>query len=75
MPFARMVPRYLAAFAVAVLVIAGAQFLKGHSANDALIQGLIWGFISSTIYILAYHFNTRKTASCPVDLDTHDSKQ
>ena len=70
MSIARLLLRYFAAFVIATLAISGVQVLKGHPLRYAAIQGLLWGGISSTLYIVAYYINTRKMAACPVDNDT-----
>ena len=70
-----LVPRFLAAFLLATLGISGIQFLKGHAAHDSLSHGLVWGAISSFIYILAYYANTRRSSTCPVEFDSNQPKE
>lgn len=70
MPFVRLIPRYFAAFVISTIVIAGAQILKGHATTYSVTQGVIWGGISSTIYILAYYFNIRNKPTCAINIDS-----
>ena len=67
--YASLVRRYMAAFVISFLAISGVQMLKGHPVGYSATQGLIWGAISSTLYILAYYVHTRRTAACPVRND------
>ena len=70
-----LVPRFLAAFLLATLGISGIQFLKGHAARYAISQGLVWGAISSFIYMLAYYFNNRRSGTCPVESAANQPKE
>ena len=53
-------------FAIAFVVIAGAQALKGHTIAYAVTQGLIWGALSSMVYVLAAIYRWRKAIRCAV---------
>lgn len=55
---------FLAVFAGAFAVIAGAQFLKGHTLNYSVTQGLLWGAISSAIFVAAHYYRRRKGRRC-----------
>ena len=56
MPLSFYLRRFLLAFAVSSVVIAVAQYLKGHPVELAVPDGLLWGAISSVVYtsVLAY---------------------
>jgi hypothetical protein len=56
MSIAFYVRRFLLAFVIAAIVICLAQYLKGHTLEFSLREGLIWGVISSAVYtgVLAY---------------------
>lgn len=59
--------RFLAAFAIATVVIGLAQYLKGHSVDYALREALVWGVISSLVYtsVLAYKLRHLRAAQRP----------
>ena len=59
------VRRYLAAFAIAAVVIGVAQYLKGHAVDYAIREGLTWGAISSLVYtsVLAYKLRHLRAAA------------
>ena len=59
------VRRYLAAFVIATVVIGVAQYLKGHSFDYAIREGLTWGAISSLVYtsVLAYKLRHLRAAA------------
>ncbi|HEX5236302.1 MAG TPA: hypothetical protein VFW25_13330 [Silvibacterium sp.] len=61
--------RFLFVFAGAAPIIAGAQFLKGHTVRYSIGQGLIWGAITAAVYVAALLYQRRKgrqCATCPV---------
>ena len=62
--------RFLQVLALTVAVIAGAQRLKGHDAMDALAQGLLWGAISTTVFIAARLRASRRRQHCALCRDT-----
>ena len=60
---------YAISFAVAFVVIAGVQALKGHTARYALTQGLVWAALSATVFVLAAIRRWRKGQYCAVCAD------
>lgn len=58
--------RFSLVFAAAVVIIAGAQFAKGHTLRYAVTQGLLWGAISSAIYLGALFYRIRKSRQCAI---------
>ena len=64
MDFARWARLYATMFAIAFVVIAAAQALKGHATAYALTQGLVWGALSSLVYVLAAVYRWRKAIRC-----------
>lgn len=66
---ARWLRLYARMFAIAFVVIAGAQALKGHDTAYALTQGLIWGALSSLVYVLAAIYRWRKAIRCAACTD------
>ena len=69
MNFARWARLYATMFVIAFVVIAGAQALKGHAIAYALTQGLIWGALSSLVYVLAAVYRWRKAIRCAACAD------
>jgi hypothetical protein len=61
--------RYLTVFAVAVGMIAGAQLLRGHTVGYSAMHGLIWGAISSTIFIATRMYYARRGLACAMCQD------
>ena len=63
--------RYLLVFVVSSIIIAIAQFLKGHPWELAAPDGLLWGAISSAVYtsVLAYKLRNSACYTKPVDSD------
>lgn len=58
--------RFSAAFVVAFIVIASAQWLKGHTTTYSTTQGIVWGLISAAIFATASAMRARrKCAVCP----------
>ncbi|MCW5966842.1 MAG: hypothetical protein KIT83_22575 [Bryobacterales bacterium] len=60
------VPRLAAVFAIAFLIIAASQLLKGHSVEDAITHGLLWAAITSTIFNAGRFWNLSRCQRCAV---------
>lgn len=56
--------RFLVAFIGAFVVIAGAQYVKSHSAIFALTQGVLWAPITAAVYISVLVYKFRKNPVC-----------
>ncbi|MGN6512024.1 MAG: hypothetical protein ACTHKZ_00390 [Lysobacteraceae bacterium] len=69
MNFARWVRLYATMFAIAFVVIAVAQALKGHTLAYAATQGLVWGALSALVYVLAAIYRWRKALRCEACAD------
>ena len=61
--------RFLIAFAIAAVVISVAQWLKGHDSGYAIREGLLWGVITSVVYIGVLAYKLRK---CPIPSEGPD---
>ena len=66
--------RFAIVFAVAFVVISGAQLLRGRAAGFALLHGLVWSAISTAVFIAAQAHRERKRQRCAV-CDAIDGKQ
>ncbi|MEO6003779.1 MAG: hypothetical protein ABIS43_11540 [Opitutus sp.] len=56
--------RTLLALALSFALIAGAQYLKTKDLNHAMIQGAIWGVISTATYLIVLWRKLRKHPAC-----------
>lgn len=66
--------RFGVVFLGAFAVIALAQWLKGHPAGYALRQGAIWGFISSSVFVAARVYHSRRGQHCELCRDTPEMR-
>ena len=57
--------RYLTAFVVAAFVIAVAQLMKGNVFEYSITQGLVWGIVSSLVYISVLAYRLRHIRDAP----------
>ena len=64
MPLLHWLRLFLAAFAVAFLVISAAQAIKGHTLAYAFTQGLVWASISAVVFVGAAVHRWRKGQAC-----------
>ena len=62
--------RYVTAFVVAAGLIGGAQLLRGHTIGYSAMHGLVWGAISSSIFIATRMFYARRGYACAMCQDT-----
>ena len=66
--------RFLHVLALAVAVIAAAQWLKGHDATYSLLQGLTWGATSTLVFIAARVRASRRQQHCALCRDTPEMR-
>ena len=62
--------RFLTVFAIAFVLIVGAQFLRRRTISDSVIQGLIWSTISSAIFTASRLYHARQGRHCALCRDT-----
>lgn len=62
--------RYVTVFVVAVVLIGGSQLLRGHTFSYSTTHGLVWGAISSTVFIATHNFYVRRGYACAMCRDT-----
>jgi hypothetical protein len=63
-----------------VLVLAGvliglAQWARDHTIRYAIAQGVIWGFISATVFTIARIIQSRRNQHCAICKDTPEMAQ
>jgi hypothetical protein len=66
--------RFFLVWTVALLVIAGAQVLKGHTFADSATQGLLWATISAGVFVGARLYQSRKGQHCAICKDTPEMR-
>jgi hypothetical protein len=62
--------RYVTAFVVAAGLIGVSQLLRGHTVDYSAMHGLVWGAISSSIFIATRMFYARRGYACAMCQDT-----
>ena len=62
--------RSLSVFALAFLVIAAAQFLKGHKLAYAATQAALWSLVASTVFTASRIYQSRRGQHCALCRDT-----
>jgi hypothetical protein len=67
--------RSLVVFAGAFVIIAGAQLLKGHDADYALSEGLLWAVVTSAVFTAANIYRTRRGQHCATREDTSEMQR
>jgi len=62
--------RYGQVWAIALAVIAVAQYAKGRPLGDAVLQGLLWGGISASVFTASRIYQSRRGRHCALCRDT-----
>lgn len=65
--------RFCVAFVVALVIIAGAQRLKGYAVADVIGESLLWAAIAAALFTAVRIYRTRKGQYCAVCGDTPES--
>ena len=65
--------RFLLVFVSAMVIIAGAQMIKGHTFGYSVVQGLLWAAIASTIFTVARIYQSRRGVHCAICRDTPET--
>ena len=58
--------RFAIIFSIAFVVIAGAQLLRGRTAEDAVLHSLMWSTISAAIFVAAQAYRERRRERCAI---------
>ncbi len=58
--------RYLKVSAIAVVLIALVQMLKGMPTTEAAVHGLLWGVITGAVFTLAHFWRVRRAGHCAI---------
>lgn len=72
MGMAFWIRRFAVVFAVAFVLIAAAQLLRGHPAAHAATHGLVWAAVSTAIFIASRIYQSRQGRHCALCRDTPD---
>lgn len=62
--------RFLTVFAIAFVIIAGVQWLKGRTSADALFQGAFWALLSTSLFTATRWYRARRGEHCALCRDT-----
>jgi hypothetical protein len=62
--------RFLLVFSLALVVIAGAQLLKGRGLRYSSSHGLVWATITATTFTAARIYQSRRKQHCAICRDT-----
>jgi membrane associated rhomboid family serine protease len=62
--------RFVTVLAIAGVIVAFAQWAKGHTLEYAGTQGAIWGFASATVFTVARILQSRRKQHCAICKDT-----
>lgn len=58
--------RFAIIFALAFVVIAGSQLLRGRAVEFAVLHGLLWSAMSAAIFVAAQAYRERKQQRCAI---------
>jgi hypothetical protein len=67
--------RFFHVLVLAGVVIALAQWVKGHPLQFAATEGLIWGSISASVFTVARIYQSRRKQHCAICKDTREMAQ
>jgi hypothetical protein len=68
------VRRFLTVFALAFLIIAVAQLLKGHAPAYAGTQAALWSFIATSVFTTSRIYQSRRKQHCALCRDTPEMR-
>ncbi|MEO8753612.1 MAG: hypothetical protein ABI624_13135 [Casimicrobiaceae bacterium] len=66
------IKRFLVVAVLVFVILMAVELLKGHTADEALINSLVWGLISATIFTVARIYHSRRGRACALCGDTPD---
>ena len=67
--------RFFMVLVLAGLIVALAQWVKGHSLQYAITQGAIWGSVSAAVFVAARIYQSRRKQHCAICRDTPEMAQ
>ena len=62
-----LIRRWLAAFAIASLVLGASHLLRDRGLDHAVREGLLWGAISASVYTAALVYRWRRRCKVPAE--------
>lgn len=62
--------RFFLVFGGALVIISGAQFLRGHTLEYSFVEGLLWSAIAAAIFTAARIYRSRRGQRCAICADT-----
>lgn len=73
MPIRKWIFQYVLMLLVLFAIFAGVQYMKGRELEYALEFGMLWSFISSTIFLVVRIRNYKMRVACKVCSDLPES--
>lgn len=67
--------RFFTVLVLASVIIAAAQWAKGHTVEYAVTQGAIWGSLTAAVFTVARIFQSRRKQHCAICKDTPEMAQ
>jgi hypothetical protein len=69
------VRRFCFVFLLALVIITGAQRLKGHAVADIIGESVLWAAISAAVFTAARIYHSQKGRHCALCGDTPEMQQ
>jgi hypothetical protein len=66
--------RYLTVFAAAFGLIAASHLARGRPIDHAATEGLLWAFLTATVFTSARLYQSRRGQHCALCRDTPESR-
>jgi len=63
-PLKKWLIQYAFALPVVFVVLAGVQYVKGHTFADSVQFGVFWSLLSVVIFAIRRYYNFRKNIAC-----------
>jgi hypothetical protein len=67
--------RFFTVLALVGVIVALAQWAKGHTFRYAITQAAIWGCISAAVFTVARIYQSRRNQHCAICKDTPEMSQ
>jgi len=67
--------RFFTVLVLAGVIIAVAQWARGHTLLYASTQGVIWGCVSAVVFTVARIFQSKRKQHCAICKDTPEMAQ
>ncbi|GEN44113.1 hypothetical protein RB215_07400 [Pseudoalteromonas sp. HL-AS2] len=75
MPIKKWIVQYAIALPIVFSLLTSVQYLKGRSLEYSIEFGILWAWVSVTIFAIRRFYNYRKNINCAVCNDLPDKNQ